>query len=258
MTLLEARGFGSKRQYQFKIMALVNLAKAVINVMKSIKGIDKGMVVGLGNNSYKGVSDKDVKNTIGEAMEINGLCLLPIRIEAKTQIDRWEENVTYSGITTPKTKQSVLTEVTTKYLLLHESGESIELAGYGHGIDPQDKAAGKATTYALKYTLLYTFLVATGTIDDTDNEHSNDKDVPKGKTVTEPTTDEKAAAMLKQPAPNTLPPSPMTDAHRNAIKNAITKAQVTAIWNDPACTHLRGDGEFIELIKNRGNKLTVR
>jgi hypothetical protein len=69
--------------------------------------------------------------------------------------------------------------VKTTYLLLHESGESMELQGYGHGVDSQDKGAGKATTYALKYTLLYTFLVPTGKIDDSDNDHSDNKEVPK-------------------------------------------------------------------------------
>ena len=64
-------------------------------------------------------------------------------------------------------------------MLIHESGETLELCGYGHGIDSQDKSAGKATTYALKYCLLYTFLVPTGKIDDADTEHSNNIDVPK-------------------------------------------------------------------------------
>ena len=49
-----------------------------------------------------------------------------------------------------KSKQSVFTDAHTKYLLLHTSGESIELSGYGQGVDTQDKGAGKATTYALK------------------------------------------------------------------------------------------------------------
>jgi len=56
---------------------------------------------------------------------------------------------------------------------MHESGESKEISGYGHGVDPQDKGAGKATTYALKYALLYTFLVPTGSIDDADKTHSD-------------------------------------------------------------------------------------
>jgi hypothetical protein len=150
------------------------ITKAILAVMRSVKGIDKTLTVGSGASSYKGVSDKDVKNIIGEAMEKNGLCILPIGIEAKTQVDRWVENTNYGE----KTKQNVLTEVKTRYLLLHESGESIEIEGYGHGVDSQDKSAGKATTYALKYALLYMFLVPTGTIDDTDVKHSEEIPVP--------------------------------------------------------------------------------
>ena len=51
--------------------------------------------------------------------------------------------------------------------------------GYGHGVDSQDKSAGKATTYALKYALLYAFLVPTGKIDDADNTHSEEISTPK-------------------------------------------------------------------------------
>ena len=153
------------------------ITKAILAVMRSVKGIDKTLTVGTGASSYKGVSDKDVKNIIGEAMEKNGLCILPIGVEAKTQVDRWVENTNYGE----KTKQNVLTEVKTKYLLLHESGESIEVEGYGHGVDSQDKSAGKATTYALKYALLYMFLVPTGTIDDTDVKHSEEIPVPTDK-----------------------------------------------------------------------------
>lgn len=153
-----------------------NIAKAIIEVMKEVDGVEKNMQVGTGSNSYKGVSDQEVKKIIGNAMVKNGLCILPIGVESKTQIDRWEEDDTYNKQPPypKKTKQSVFAEVTTKYMLLHTSGEYIELTGYGHGTDPQDKAAGKATTYALKYTLLYTFLVPTGRIDDADNTHSDD------------------------------------------------------------------------------------
>jgi hypothetical protein len=157
-----------------------NLAIAILNVMKDVKGIDKSMTVGTGNSSYKGVPDQEVKKIIGESMAKNGLTILPIGIEPTTKIERWEEETFYNGKSNGlKTKQSVFTEVKTKYLLLHESGESMELQGYGHGVDSQDKGAGKATTYALKYTLLYTFLVPTGKIDDSDNDHSDNKEVPK-------------------------------------------------------------------------------
>lgn len=156
---------------------LKNIASAIIAVMQDVEGIDKSMTVGNGQTSYKGVPDKEVKKIIGKSMAKHGLCIVPISVNATSQVDRWEESTQYGN----KQKQSVFTEVTTKYLLLHESGESIELSGYGHGVDSQDKGAGKATTYALKYTLLYTFLVPTGTIDDSDNHHSDEAKIAPNK-----------------------------------------------------------------------------
>ena len=147
------------------------LHEAIIKVMKKVKNIDKSMTVGSGSFSYKGVADKDVKNIIGSAMAENNLTCLPIDIQPKVQIDRWEEG--------SKQKQSVFTEVIAKFKITHSlTNESIVIVGYGHGVDAQDKSAGKATTYALKNALLYSYLVPTGAIDDTDNTHSNDAPVP--------------------------------------------------------------------------------
>jgi hypothetical protein len=186
------------------------ITKAILAVMRSVKGIDKTLTVGTGSSSYKGVSDKDVKNIIGEAMEKNGLCILPIGVSAKTQVDRWVENTQYGE----KTKQNVLTEVNTRYLLMHESGESIELEGYGHGVDSQDKSAGKATTYALKYTLLYTFLVPTGTIDDTDIKHSDEIPVPSKEL---PWLSDKQFEGMKKA---------IADGQKDAVKSALSKYRI--------------------------------
>jgi hypothetical protein len=206
------------------------LAKAIIAVMKAVKGIDKSMTIGTGSNSYKGVPDQEVKKIIGEAMERNGLCILPIGVEAKTQVDRWEETGGQYG---NKMKQSVFTEATTKYLLLHVSGESQVLEGYGQGVDSQDKSAGKATTYALKYTLLYTFLVPTGKIDDADNTHSNDIQSPQN---------------IKEVLVKSLPAQA-----KKAIEEATTKEGLTAIWN--ANVSLQSLPLFTELIKKRRGEL---
>jgi hypothetical protein len=152
-----------------------NLAKAVLAVMNEVKGIDKTMNVGTGQMSYKGVPDQEVKKIVGQAMQRNGLVLIPTSIDPRTQVNEWEETSQY-GV---KRKQSVFTEVVTRYTLLHESGESMEVCGYGHGVDSQDKGAGKATTYALKYAMLYMFLVPTGKIDDSDSTHSEEIPVPQ-------------------------------------------------------------------------------
>ena len=186
-----------------------NLAKAVISVMKEVKGIEKNTQVGSGNFGYKGVSDKDVKKIIGGAMAKHGLSILPIDVDAKTTIERWSE--TYNG--NEKQKQLVFSEVTTKYLLLHESGESQEVCGYGHGTDQMDKGAGKATTYALKYVLLYLFLTPTGDIDDADNTHSEDVKTPQ-----------------KTPAP--VSPAPIRAANGEVIGKPSAKKQLVKMDAD--------------------------
>jgi hypothetical protein len=152
---------------------MTNLIKAVLAVMDEVKSIDKNLNVGTGGSSYKGVADKDVKQVIGQAMQKNGLIILTTGIIPESEMSEWDQEETYNGKTQTKHKTMVFTKIKTKYTLMHESGEQVELVGYGHGADSQDKSAGKATTYALKYALLNTFLVPTGDIDDTDKDHSD-------------------------------------------------------------------------------------
>lgn len=158
---------------------MINIAKAILNVMQEVTNIEKNMNVGTGSSSYKAISDSMVRSDIKESMLKNGLVIVPTGVTAKTTMDRWEEENTYGK----KMKQSILTEAHTTYLLIHESGESIPLAGYGQGVDSQDKGAGKATTYALKNVLLDTFLIIKGEDMDTDKTHSNDLPVPPKRTV---------------------------------------------------------------------------
>lgn len=161
------------------------LVDAIIKVMNDVSNIEKSMTVGSGTNSYKGVSDKDVKNIVGKSMAKNGLVMLPIEVDIKTTIERWEETNQYGT----KMKQSVFADANCKYLLLHTSGESQIIAGAGHGVDSQDKASGKSLTYAMKGAILQTFMIPTGEIDDTDKNHSDDLPVPNKATKT-PTFDE--------------------------------------------------------------------
>lgn len=157
---------------------MIEIAKAIKSVMDEINWIAKNLTVWTWSSSYKWVSDRDVKEKIREAMIKNWLSILPIWVNSKIKIDRWEEADSYNKWAM-KTKQSIFTEVETKYLLLHISWESVELAWYGQWVDTQDKWAWKATTYALKNTLLNMFLVPTGI--DTDDTHSDDLPVPQKK-----------------------------------------------------------------------------
>lgn len=204
-----------------------NLAQAVIAVMKEVKGMEKNSRVGTGGAAYDGTKDMDVKDIFNRVLAENGLVILPIDIQEETQVDRWEEVDQWSK-STPKAmkmKQAVFTKVNTRYKLIHaDSGESEILAGYGHGVDPQDKGAGKATTYALKNTLLYTFLTPVGKIDDADNTHSQDHPTPQNKPQ-QPTQ--------KKPTGNSAPSNKAQEAITkitNAINGAKSKKELNEVW----------------------------
>lgn len=218
-------------------METKNLTKAILNVMKDVKGIDKNLSVGEGKMTYKGVADKDVKKIVGESMQKHGLVILPIGIEPNIKIERWEETNQYGT----KQKQSVFTEVTTTYLLLHESGESIEIKGYGHGVDSQDKAAGKATTYALKYALLYSFLIPTGEIDDTDTDHSEKKEVPQ--------------KPVEKPRSEQLKETPIMEALKS-VEAAKSEDELKTVWekNEIHQTHQT----FVKAVKVKKESLTKK
>ena len=70
-----------------------NLAKAVLSVMKAVKGVEKDMTVGSGNYSYKGVSDYEVKKIYNAAMLENELCILPTDIDAKNSYKNLGRNI---------------------------------------------------------------------------------------------------------------------------------------------------------------------
>jgi len=199
------------------------LIEAVNTVMSQVESVDKSMTIGAGVSTYKGVSDKDVKLLFNRAMRENGLAIFTTKIEPSTTVTTWDEEDSWSK-STPKAvkrKQSVFTEVLVTYELHHVGGDKIQLQGYGQGIDPQDKAAGKATTYALKYALLYNFLVATGSIDDADTTHSNDIETPQKKT---------SAPVQQTSAPVKTPLLPNTPEWIKAVeylqKDGATIAQV--------------------------------
>ena len=150
-----------------------SISKALIKVQQTVQNLEKNSRVGRGFNAYDGTKMFDVMQAFNSAMSDNGLNILTIDVQDDIRIERWED----SG----RIRQQIFCSVKTKYLLLHTSGETLELCGYGHGIDSQDKASSKALTYALKNTLINTFLTPVGKIEDTDSTHSDDIPVPQPK-----------------------------------------------------------------------------
>ena len=122
------------------------LVEAITKVMSQVRGMEKNSKVGTGRSAYDGTKDQDVKEAFNSALSENGLVMMPVKVTPTVRVDRFEA-LDYNK--NKVQKQSVFTEVSCEYILAHTSGQYMQIAGYGHGVDPQDKGAGKATTYAL-------------------------------------------------------------------------------------------------------------
>jgi len=146
------------------------IVNAITEVMAMASKVDKSLTVGVGKSAYKGVADADVKELLQPLLQSAGLSVVPVDYEYQTSFSTYTKE--YNGQFKELTQTFVDCKAT--YLLMHKSGQYVYIKGLGHGVDSADKAAGKATTYALKNALLYIFLIPTGAIDDTDKTHSLD------------------------------------------------------------------------------------
>jgi hypothetical protein len=138
-------------------MTSKTLAGKLSEIMGEIGYITKG-----GTNSaqgYKYVMASQVADAIREKLSAKGIAILP------GDIEKLSESTSASG------KQVILTFKYSWHLVDGESGEKHTIYSLGSGADSGDKHVYKATTGALKYALLTTFLIPTG--DDPENDSSD-------------------------------------------------------------------------------------
>lgn len=129
----------------------LNIHQKMLEVMKKIQYLKKDDKVEFKNTSYKGLSEEKVTSTVRQAFVELGLVMYPIH-QTSTRVGN-------------------LTTIDVTYRLVNaDGGDYVDIVSTGEGADSQDKAAGKAMTYAYKYALLRSFAIASG--EDTDKIHS--------------------------------------------------------------------------------------
>lgn len=197
------------------------LYKKIHAVMCETEGIEKNLTVGFGGNAYKAVGEASVLNEIKPLLKKHGLVLFPIELDVDEKMDVFD---TAKGSTT-----RLMTQVKAKYKICDiDTGEFEILETIGNGVDTQDKASGKAMTYALKVLLQKTFMLFSG--EDTDNEHSD--------AITDKNTAPKASSK-----PNTAPKTPtkpkvksekdqLIEACGEAVQRGKTNEEVKAVLNN--------------------------
>jgi len=141
--------------------------KKILNVMKEVQNLQKDMEVGQGQYSYRAISESKVTGEVRKSLIKHGLVFHQSEILKNDLIQ----------VASPDGKTKFVSLVTVRYHLIDaEEDKPIPLAveSIGSGIDSQDKATGKALTYAYKYMLLRLFAIPTG--EDPDRKASVDSE----------------------------------------------------------------------------------
>jgi hypothetical protein len=121
----------------------MSVYKKIALVMQDVQYLSKDDKVEFGNTKYKAISEEKVTSAIRKSMVAHGLIMFPTKTEYTRAGNIGQVHVSYKIVDT-------------------EDDSFIEIQSVGEGADSQDKASGKAQTYAFKYALLRTFMIPTG------------------------------------------------------------------------------------------------
>ena len=173
----------------------MNLYEKLLAITSEIKTVNKNLEVGVGKSAYKAVGEADVLAAVKVLEEKYKVYSYPCHREV---IDRaiLETEKEYNGTVTRGNQIFLRIETIYRFVNVENPDEHIEITTYGDGIDTQDKAVGKAMTYADKYALLKAYKIITG--DDADQEHSPDRASYTEKQNTEVNATPKQIELLKK------------------------------------------------------------
>lgn len=158
----------------------MNIYEKMLEATNRINRVAKNLKVGLGQSQYKAVGEADVLEAV-KPVEIElGIYSFPF---SRKVIDTNVFTTTseYQGKTTEKNSLFMRVETVYRFINTEKPDEFVDITTYGDGVDPQDKAPGKAMTYSDKYALLKAYKIETGEDPDQNPSGQMKKSEPKTK-----------------------------------------------------------------------------
>ena len=136
----------------------MNIYQKMQAITQEISAVAKNLNVGFGKSQYKAVGEADVLAAVKPIEAKYGVYSYPL-----------ERSIIDSGIlenfkSDGSISKSQFLRVATTYRFVNTDNkdEFIDMVSYGDGVDTQDKAPGKAMTYADKYALMKAYKIITG------------------------------------------------------------------------------------------------
>ena len=167
-----------------------NIYKKMSAITAELTAVAKNLNVGIGKAAYKAVGEADVLAAVKPLEEKHGVYSYPYSRKI-VEADLVTTTSEYQGKVTEKTNRYLRIETVYRLVNIDNPDEYIDITTYGDGIDPQDKAVGKAMTYSDKYALLKAYKIITG--EDPDQFKSEE-----GKTEKKLTNREKVIITAKE------------------------------------------------------------
>lgn len=149
----------------------MNIYKRMLAATSEISRVAKNLNVGFGKSSYKAVGEADVLAAVKPIEEKYGIYSYPVERQI-IESGVLESVSEYNGEKTTKKQFQMRVSTVYRFVNVDCPAEFIDITTYGDGVDSQDKAPGKAMTYADKYALLKAYKIMTG--DDPDQNASGE------------------------------------------------------------------------------------
>lgn len=183
------------------------------------------------SNSYQAVSERDILDNVKPLEKKYRVYSYPVDRKIVDN-DILVKETEYNGKITKTNTLYMRLEIKYRFVNLDKPEEFIDIITYGDGIDPGDKACGKAMTYGDKYALMKAYKISTG--DDPDKDASPEE----GYTKEEKTASPKQVELLE----------------KYYKGDNLTKLLEANKVNSIAEISMKKAGELINAIMQKGNK----
>lgn len=139
----------------------MNIYEKMSQITDELVRIAKNLQVGVGKSSYKAVGEADVLASVKPLENKYRVYSYPTKREI-VYSNEFTTTSEYNGEVKEKLTMFMRLKTTYRFINIDKPEEYIEVETFGDGVDTQDKAPGKAMTYADKYALLKAYKIETG------------------------------------------------------------------------------------------------
>ena len=172
----------------------MNIYEKMLAATVEVGNVAKNLEVGIGKNRYKATGEADVLAAVKKIEAKYGIYSYPISRKIVAS-DTYTTTKTYENDNSAEsTTLFMRLEIVYRFLNIEKPDEYIDIVSYGDGVDTNDKAPGKAMTYADKYALMKAYKIITG--DDPDQDASGDIGKKAAKSQSTPITVEQRSQMI--------------------------------------------------------------